>query len=329
MEFPNEVKDTLVTPAAAPVSTPAVTEATPSPTSTQSTSPSVTTGATDPNAPAAIPAYTPNFKFKSLGEEKEFDEFIRGAIKDVETEKKVRELYERSHGVDFIKKQRDHIRTELQSTKSKWAPVEAEMKQAAFYLQQNDLFKFAEMFGITEQKLVESVEQRLKYYQMSPEQRAVYDQRRQAMDQNFQLQNENVSTQDTLLNQQAEMVEMGLQMMMTSPDMQSMGSQYDSRAGKPGSFQEAVLKMGDYLTRTSGRFVPVHEAAKEVIKMAALQAHPQAAAPNQVPPAPQVVSPPQKPTITSIQAKPVSPVKAKVRNLDDLRKLQKEMAAAR
>lgn len=328
MEFQNEQKpEVTTTPQIAPVSTPEpVTQApqtAPTPAVNQ-------TAPADPAAPIAPPAYAPNYKFKSLGEEKEFDEFIRGAIKDSETEKKVRELYERSHGLDFTKKQRDHFRTELQSTKSKWAPVETEMKQAAFYLQQNDLFKFAEMFGISEQKLVESVEQRLKYYQMSPEQRAVYDQRRQAMDQNFQLQNENVSVQDNLLNQQAEMVEMGLQMMMTSPEMQSMGSQYDQRAGKPGSFQEAVLKMGDYMTRTSGKFVPVHEAAREVIKMAALQAQSsQAAAPNPVPPAPQVVSPPQKPTITSIQAKPVSPVKAKVRNLDDLRKLQKEMAAAR
>src|SRR5688572_23823320 len=51
--------------------------------------------------------YTPNFKFKVLDKEHEIEERFRKLIKDADSEKMIRELHEKSFGIEAIKSQRD------------------------------------------------------------------------------------------------------------------------------------------------------------------------------------------------------------------------------
>src|SRR5688500_2643210 len=73
--------------------------------------------AADTAQPAA-PAYTPDFKVKIKGKEFEIDEMFRGLIKDADSEKKVKEFFEKAYGIDFVKQDRKALKDEHEGFKS-------------------------------------------------------------------------------------------------------------------------------------------------------------------------------------------------------------------
>jgi hypothetical protein len=62
-----------------------------------------------------VEEYTPNFNYSVLGEDKEFDEELRGSITSKDTEEKLRDLYTRSAGLDTYKNKYGELEGQTQA----------------------------------------------------------------------------------------------------------------------------------------------------------------------------------------------------------------------
>lgn len=323
MGIPNEVvqeSTTTIESNPTPVSTPS-----PTPGPTPDVPPPA--GATPPVA-STPPGYTPNFKYKVLNEEKEFDPFIRDVIKDAEIEKKVRELYERADGIDFVKRERDRFRQEHSEYRKQVDPVIKELRQAGMFLQQGDLEKFFSIFNLSEDLLVKYVTERLQYKQLPPEQRAQADALRKQRDAYYEQTSEAEILREQNAQLQIQQVNFELGILLERPEVKTVVSNFDARAGKPGAFLEKFEKYADYLCSAERRFVPPSEAMKSFLDLLGNSySQPQPEAQQAPAQAPAVVAPPsQKPSVRTFPAQGTAPVKKGYRSLQDLRKKYDELS---
>lgn len=277
------------------------------------------------------PAYQPNFKFKAADKELEFDEFLRGAIKDVESEKKVRELYEKAHGIDFVKQQRDKFRNDFQTYKGQWDPVEQDLKKLGMFIKNKDYLTAASALGIPEEGLIQAVKDRLDYFQLPPEQRGKLDAQSAERNRLYQLEleNQDLRTQSTQATLQA--LDYQIHQTLQSPEVQAFAQTFEKRTGKQGSFAERLMQHGDYLYKTTGKFVPPEAVAKDLMQFVGYQpeSQPQTQQQTQVMQStegkPVVVSQEkEKPVIKNIQAGSKSVVKKSYKTLDELREKYKQ-----
>jgi hypothetical protein len=99
-------------------------------------------------------AYKPNFKFKALGKEMEIDKFLHDAIKDAESEKKIRELYEKAHGLDYIKPMRDRLQEENQALVQEKQGMDYQLKALSHFVQTDNMGAFFQALKIPEDKVL-------------------------------------------------------------------------------------------------------------------------------------------------------------------------------
>lgn len=280
---------------------------------------------------SAEPApYTPNYKFKVLDKEMEIEEFMRGVIKDADSEKKVRELYEKAHGLDFVKKERDRIRQESQSYRQKTDPLMEEIKELGTFLREKDLDKFFSKFNLPEDTIVNWVADKLRYKQMTPEQRSQIDTQRQLKDRVYEQEQALQGSSSALDQMRIEQTQFTIQQFQNDPEIKRMAEVFDSQAGQQGYFWDRALAWADYKCVEEGKFVPFHEAFADFKKNFFLGQHPAPEA-QAAPPPPQtkpvVTAPPEaKPTIKNFPSSAQSPVRSKVRSIEDLQKKYNEMA---
>src|SRR5688500_3044500 len=79
-------------------------------TATTTEPPKETEPPTEGEPPKEVPQYTPNYKFKVMDEEKEFDDFLKGAIKTKEDEEKLRDIVTKAYGLDAHKKTHETLK---------------------------------------------------------------------------------------------------------------------------------------------------------------------------------------------------------------------------
>lgn len=278
---------------------------------------------------AAAPSYEPNYKFKVLEEEKEFDEFLRGAIKDEETEKQVRELYEKAYGLEHVKAERQKIRDEYKQLKEESDALNGALGQLSEYVNKDDLHTFFQELGIPEQKVLQYAIERAQYSDLSPEQRQQWDQQYNERQRAYMLERQNqellAAQQQSAVNQRVGELESYLQ----SPEISSVVQSFDSRVGKPGSFMAEVIKRGQYYASLpEPQDISVQQAVNEVLNLVGGISQQQAAA-AEIPVEQKVIVPEDKPTIPNIKGSGTSPTKKLPNSIDDLRKLQKQAMANR
>lgn len=305
----------------------AIAEATPSVTETPAT-PVATPEASAPASAtpeAAAPAYSPNFKFKVADfepgksqKELEFDEFLRPAIKDAETEKKVRELYEKAHGIDAIKQDRGKIQDEYKQVKAQHAEMQNSMKELVA-LRDNDFDGFIAAAGIKPEKILEWVQKKLSYQNMTPEQRAEHDYQTQLRQKSFHQEKEFSQQQIQYQQQITQLWDMHVDNAISRQEVKSVADSYNEREGNPEAFKDLVYMIGQHGS-ANGKDMPVEQAIKRALSIVGTQGH---AAPIQgqagTPPAPK---PATIPNIGS--GKGSSPVSKQIRSLEDLEQAAKE-----
>lgn len=302
--------------------------------------------AANPAAPGAAQTtvqpspYTPNYKFKVLDQEKEFDEWAKKAITDAQMEKQVRQLYEKAHGLDFVKNDRTRLRSELEKVSQEHTGLRKSIDTLSGFVQKGDFLSFFEALKIPEQQVFKWVHDRIQFLQKPAQEQQVYNQARMEsqrvqtlMEQNQQLQ--------TMAQQYA--VNMRMQEMdsyLTRPELADFANRYDSHLGNPGAFRRAVVERGQYHALTTGKDIPVTQAINEVLQILGAIPPKTAAAPAQAaqpaaqaqpegtpqPQAPAVAE--KKPVITNVQGRGgASPVRKVPKTLADLKKLADEAAA--
>lgn len=269
------------------------------------------------------PVYSPNFKFKVLDKEYEIDEFLRPAVKDAETEKKIREIYEKAYGLDSVKADRQTLKSELHEVKEKMQQTDKALETIGEFVRQKDYDSFFEALEIPKEEVLRYALELVQRDQMSPEQKAQWEASRHAQQQAryYQAQNEQlVASQQQFAVQQRTFE---LNQVINMPEVKVVADAYNQGMGNPEAFQDYVVQIGQaYASR--GQDIPAQQAVAEAIK------HLRAINPSlgQVATQSQVVQPSAKPVIPNIQGRGTSAVKSTVKSLEDLRKRAKDLATS-
>jgi len=274
----------------------------------------------------AASQYQPNFKFKVLDKEREIDDWAKTVIKDADTEKKVRELYEKAYGLDSVKQDRETLRSELSQAKEKMANTDRAIETISEYARSKDWDSFFESLSIPKQDILQYALQLVQREQMPPEQKAQWEASRRAQQEARYYQEQNLQLQQSQQQFQVQQREFELSQVLSKPDVSVIAEAYNAGMANPGAFREYVIRIGQ-AHAARGEDITAEAAAQEAIR------HLRAVNPSlgqvaqQGQPA-NVVMPNAKPTIPNIQGRGTSPVKSSVRSLDDLRAKAKEFQSS-
>lgn len=276
-------------------------------------------------------AYTPNFKFKVYDEEKEIPESFRALVKDSATEKEVRELFEKAHGLDGLKpvhqkavKERDEYANQFKETKGQFDATMENLRKIHNY-SQNDLDTFFQVYKIPQEKLFQYVTDKLKESELPPEQVERMNAGRQAKLE-AEYYKEQVARQEKQNNDMfRQQHDFHMNQVLSQSDVSSFAKDFDARAGKQGEFLQKVYEYGDRIFKAENRYVQPHEAVNAVLGYyknllnynPSQQASGQGTVPGSEAP------PPPIPNLGS--GRSVSPTKPKFKTLDQLRKHVKDI----
>lgn len=283
-------------------------------------------------AGTALPPYTPNFKFKyavdgEKQQEGEFDDLFKPLIKDAETEKKVRELFAKAHGLDFIKSDRDRIKGEYDPLVEKHTSITNSLSQLSGFVRQGDFQSFFEALQIPEQAVLKYALERVQYHKMDPAQRAQLDEHRRQTTQAMALQQQNEQLQTQMRQLSATQRATELDTTLGRPDIAAHIQNFDTRAGKPGAFRDLVIQRGQYYALAQGVDMPPAQVVADVLAMIGAQvtAGGQAQGNGAAPPSTNGQRPPVLPNVSG---KGTSPAKRTYTSTDDLRKRAAQLAAS-
>ena len=304
-------------------------------TSSQESQSNVTAEASAPEASASpvstpegqapqeqVQQWTPDFKFKAAGKEHEIPELYRGLVKDDKTLEEVKRLHEKAYGVDSLVQSRDSLKkhiSELQPVLQEYQTVTRNFERLSHFVQNGDFDSFFKSLQIPEKSIYEWIRQKIELQDAPPEVRQQYERNRQLSQQQWETNQE----LEQYRSRAAEYDQMEAFNTVSSAVSQLAGDiaqAYDAKLGE-GAFVDHVINKGIQLTQAMRREPPL-EAVIDLVKeeitklgIAPAQVQVNQGAPQGTPPAPK-----QKPTIPVVPAGGQSPVKQKIRTMDDLKK---------
>lgn len=272
------------------------------------------------NAEASKPEYQPNFKFKVMDKEHEVDEWLRAAIKDAETEKKVKELYEKAYGLEPVKASRDKIQQEATQYKQGYSALYKDVEEVMKLKNSGDLDSFFERVDLKPDAVAQWMLEKLKIQELPPDQQRVYHDlnAKNKAERDLARQLEITEAQNRQLATQAR--EWEVDQWLAKPDLNPIVSRYDSKNGQ-GAFKSLVGELGIAHFHAYGEDPTVESVVSKAMKLlgGAYDGQPAQSA--------QVTQNQEKqlPVIPNISGKNVSPTQKSVRSIEDLKKLRKEM----
>jgi hypothetical protein len=292
-------------------------------TTSSATSKGATAGSTSaqetPDEPSA-PVFTPNYKFKANQKEMEFDEFLRSAVTTPESEKKLRELYEKAYGLDTIKPERDQLKQSHQQLTQEYSQIKGGLDKVSHFVRQKDYESFFQALGIPKSDIMQYALLQIQL-QERPEQKAAYEQARQQSATSYDLEQQNQHLQETIRQQANAARRSELDIALQRPEISQTMQAFDQRLGRVGAFRDEVVKRGQYHWHASQMDIPADQAIQEVMNLIGTslgaQGQPQMA---------NVGEPPQqKPTIPSLKGRGTSPAKKVFKSIADIRQHAKEL----
>lgn len=270
--------------------------------------------------------YTPNFKFRVMDEEKEFDEFIRGAIKDKEHEEKLRDLYTKAYGLEAHKKTHQDLKEKVEKhyrpLEDNYSQTMNSLKYLDQVVQKKDYQTFFDTLKIPRQDILKYALDVVKYEELPPEQKMAIERQRETERYNEMLAQQTQTYQSQAQEYAVQVRTMQLNNELMRPDHNSFVQNFDAKAGKPGAFRDQVIRHAEYAYYKNQVDMPVEQAVKEVMALYGNLVTPQSLPAPQTP-ASQVQ---QKPVIPNVQSSGNSPAKVLPSSLADLRRLAKEKA---
>lgn len=266
------------------------------------------------------PAYTPNWKFKAMGEEKEVDEWVRPLIKDAETEKKFKEIYEKAYGLDHFKGKLEKTQAEHQELKANYHSLYNDVSEAMTFKQQGNLGAFFQKVGLSDEDVAKYMLDKINRQNLPPEQQQVYNELERRRQQEYYQARQLEETETRYREMASQAREWEVDQWLAKPEVSQVVQRYDATNG-PGSFKRFVAEMGVMHHSTYGEDPPVETVVSTVMKRLGDAYRSQPASPP-----PQVQNNQEKPlpVIPNVSGKNVSPTRKAVRSVDDLRKISQE-----
>jgi hypothetical protein len=260
-----------------------------------------------------------------MDKEHEIDAFLKDVIKDADTEKKVKELYEKAFGLDVVKPRLTETRKELSEIKTQHTALLGQIDELRQDYARGDLDSFFQKLEVPEEKVLQWCLDKVQYQQLPPEQRQVLDARKSAEQRAWDAEKRAQMLEQQMHERVSSAQGTVLQVALERPDVKTFAEAFDAKVGKPGAFRDAVCDLGEYAHMKSGgksELTP-EQAIQQVmqsygvfIQAPSAMPAPQAPAPT---PAPQAQ--PQVPVIPNVGGRAASPTKPKVKSLDDIKKL--------
>jgi hypothetical protein len=236
-----------------------------------------------------VPAYTPNFKFKVMNKEHEIPERARLGVKDAETEKLAREIFEKAHGLDFVKPKYQEMRQEFQKASQALEQYESDVEELRTMYQSGDLDGFFEKMSINPENVLKWAVKKAQYSQLPEDQRRLHEEKLSTSRMNRSLEKRLDAIERQSQSQLAEIIQSGLEAVLERPDVAEFVQEFEGRNARPGSFRDLVTAHGDKAWQSGKRLQP-HQVVQEVMTLlghspqAAKTAAPGQAAPAKKPP---------------------------------------------
>lgn len=276
--------------------------------------------------------WTPNFKYKVLDQEKEIPEWARSAVTK-ENEAQIREIFEKADGLDHVKTQREEERAARENLDLNFSAIKGEITNLVGWRDKN-LGIFFEKVGLPKQKVAQWLLGEIEKEELPEPVRRMYTEHEEQQRRNAELEAENFRLSNTRETDivQARTNELG--QVLSNPEVAQLVSAFDARVGKPGSFQQMVVRHGHAEWEASGhkKDLSPKEAVDEVLKILNLsQAASPAATPNETKtPVTEVktkVVQQKKPVVLpSIGNGASAPAAKRVKSVADIRKVYREMS---
>jgi hypothetical protein len=275
--------------------------------------------ATEQVAPVVpqAPVYTPNFKYSVKGQEKEIDEMFRSLIKDAESEKKIKDLFEKADGIDFVKQDRDALKTEYKGFKEQTIPYLQTYHKFTTLRDNGNLGAALQVAGISDEQVFEYALQKLEM-EKNPSQANLYKTHTEAslkaIDMESKLQR--YEQQEQMQQQHAFMQEIE----NSIASVKDIATQVDMKLGKAGVFKEEVIAHG-ILEYNKGNILTVAQATEAIVNKYKPFITPTTTTPAQS--APQATQA-KAPIMPNLGTSNVSVIKQKPKNIEDLKKAYQE-----
>lgn len=315
------------------------------------------TGATvvPPSADPVVPAtpeetpppgepgeYTPNYKFKVMDKEHEIPEFLRSAITDPESERKIKELHEKAMGLDIVKPRFQQERERSKQLGDRVGVYASKVETLRKHYGRKDFGAIFSELSLPENEVLQYFVEKAKYNELTDGEKQAHDLRQQAQQQAWTAEDRVEKLQGSLEQNSEQAKRTAAQHLLAKPDVQAFAKSFESQPGrKPGDFWDAMCDEGDYAyLKSKGQQDLMPEEVFEAVKrrygsLAAVQtvpanANPPApapapAAPAAAAPAPQApVAKPKPGVIPNVAGKASSsPTPQRVRSIADIKKLSK------
>lgn len=280
-------------------------------------------------------AYVPNLKYKVKDTEKEFDPRLASLIKTKEDEEFVRQMVTRADALDDIKGSRDSIKTEKEEIATKYDALASDVYKVFDCKDKRDYKSVLDMIGVDTKDMndvltglgytrKDILEHALHLADLTPDQVAVYDQRRQHEIQAHQLQSTVLTAEQRAVKAESQLREHSLQTSLSQPDLAPLVEAFDKANGQ-GAFKAEVINRGALYWQARKIDAPPEQMINEVAAMvrpfmSTQQQQPQAVQQNQnMNPQPQA-APGVIPVIPNVGGNSsASPARMKIKDTNSMR----------
>lgn len=221
-------------------------------------------------------AFKPTFKYKVKGEEREFDDIVKGVIKTKEQEEHFRDLYSKADGLEHIKEHKDRLQTEVNEYKPKaeeydkivaeYTNMRTSVTDAATLIKNGDIVGGLSRMGITPELILEAS----NIINAPEEQKSINDYTSKLAQEKLRQEKE-IASRDTEIKQREQMVfnqavnnlKAQLDLEMARPEYSSIAEIYNERLGDPNAFFNEVKREGEmYAFTNNNAFLSPADAVK-------------------------------------------------------------------
>jgi hypothetical protein len=262
----------------------------------------------DPSAP---PPWQASYDYNYGGKTHEIPEMYRSIIKDQESLTQVRQLFEKVNGFEEYKPMIADFRKKL----SEYEPTISKLAEAAQFLGDKQYDDFIERMGLSPDQIKDLAIHIINREKMSPEQKAVMEEKRRYQLENSKLQSENKSYQERLHHEMVTATDYQIDRELEKPEVSQMVAKYEARQGA-GAFKQLVLQTGSAMFTQTGNNPTPDQVVSQIRKMFGPFLSDSA---ETIVAAKKVLK-----TIPNVGGGSSAPANSRVSSLDDIRKLREK-----
>jgi hypothetical protein len=279
---------------------------------------------------AVADEYTPDLSYKVYDEVKEFPDWVKDLVKTKELEETVRGVLSKADALDTIKLKHEERGTKLGEVQGNYDNIVGKLNELQHYIDggpalYGELFK---QIGLDNQQVVDYVAQLLKENDLDPQEKARLQSHRQIQVDQFQQTKQQQALLDENRRLQADAHEAAYQRVLSLPEVAKVQAYVDQHTGA-GAFRKAADNYGQAFFQQHGKDTTPEQAVSQIMEqykpflnnIAATTASDLAAAKRDLDDGrPTGVIP----NVGKANAG-TSPVRKKVKSLEDIRKLAANM----